>query len=62
VAQIAATSDLLVTVRLIRPVEGMIRLDNVASVRKDRMGDLVGRVDPDIMEAVNVALRAALDL
>jgi mRNA-degrading endonuclease toxin of MazEF toxin-antitoxin module len=57
-----ATPDLLVTMRLTHPVEGMIRLDNVTSVRKDRIGDLVGWVDPDRMDAVSVALRAALDL
>ncbi|MGH3275236.1 MAG: type II toxin-antitoxin system PemK/MazF family toxin [Streptosporangiaceae bacterium] len=57
-----ATPELLVTVRITDPVEGVIRLDNVTSVRKDRVGKLAGRVNPDTMEDVSVALRAALDL
>ena len=57
-----ATPDLLVTVRITNPVEGTIRFDNVTSVRKARVGELVGRVDPDVMEAVSMALKAALDL
>jgi mRNA-degrading endonuclease toxin of MazEF toxin-antitoxin module len=40
----------------------VIRLDSITSVRKDRVGDLTGRVDPDTMEQVSIALRAALDL
>jgi mRNA-degrading endonuclease toxin of MazEF toxin-antitoxin module len=57
-----ASPDLLVTVRITQPVDGMIRLDNVTSVRKDRIGKLAGRVDPEKMDEVAIALRAALDL
>jgi mRNA-degrading endonuclease toxin of MazEF toxin-antitoxin module len=57
-----ASPDILVTVPLTYPVEGVVRLDSVTSVRKDRVATLVGRLDPDVMEHVAVALRAALDL
>jgi mRNA-degrading endonuclease toxin of MazEF toxin-antitoxin module len=57
-----ASPDILVTVPITRPVDGVIRLDSITSVRKDRVGDLTGRVDPDTMEQVSIALRAALDL
>jgi hypothetical protein len=35
-----------------------VRLDNISSVRKKR----VGRCDADVMEAIGIALRAAIDL
>lgn len=57
-----AEPGLIVTVGIVDPVKGAVRLDSVTSVRKDRVGDLVGVVGPDVMEAVGVALRAALDL
>ena len=57
-----ASPDLLVTVRIDRPVDGIVRLDNVTSVRKDRVGDMIGRVDQAIMDDVAIALRAALDI
>ena len=57
-----ASPDLLVTVRISDPVVGVIRLDSVTSVRKDRVGKLAGRLHPDILEQVAIALRAALDL
>jgi mRNA interferase MazF len=57
-----AAPDLIVTIPIKSPVEGTVRLDNVTSVRGDRVGELVGRLDPDVMERVNIALRAALDL
>lgn len=57
-----AAPDLIVTVAIKSPVEGVVRLDSVTSVRKDRVGELVGRLDPDVMETVDVALRAAMDL
>jgi mRNA-degrading endonuclease toxin of MazEF toxin-antitoxin module len=57
-----ASPDLVVTVRITEPVEGVVRLDNITSVRKDRIGKLAGRVDPETMEQVSIALRAALDL
>lgn len=57
-----ASPDLLVTVPIAEPIEGVIRLDSIASVRKDRVGKLAGRLNPDIMEQVAIALRAALDL
>lgn len=50
------------TVPIAEPIEGVIRLDSTASVRKDRVGKLTGRLNPDIMEQVAIALRAALDL
>jgi len=40
----------------------VIRLDSVTSVRQDRVGKLVGRLNPGTMEQVTIALRAALDL
>ncbi|HUK70120.1 MAG TPA: type II toxin-antitoxin system PemK/MazF family toxin [Streptosporangiaceae bacterium] len=48
--------------RISDPVAGVIRLDSVTSVRKDRVGKLVGRLNPGTMEQVTIALRAALDL
>lgn len=57
-----ASPAILVTVPITRPVAGVIRLDSITSVRKDRIGDLAGVIDPDTMEQVAVALRAALDL
>jgi mRNA-degrading endonuclease toxin of MazEF toxin-antitoxin module len=57
-----ASPDLLVTVRISDPVVGVIRLDSVTSVRKDRVGKLAGRLHPDILEQVAIALRAAADL
>lgn len=57
-----ASPDLLVTVPIGNPIDGVIRLDSIASVRKDRVGKLAGRLDPHIMEQVTIALRAALDL
>lgn len=54
--------ETLVTVRITQPLAGIARLDNISSVRKERIGELVGRADPDTMDAVGIALRAALDL
>ncbi len=54
--------ETLVTVRLAEPVAGVARLDNIASVRKERIGELAGRASPEAMAAVSIALRAALDL
>ena len=57
-----ASPDILVTVPITQPIHGVIRLDSITSVRKDRVGELTGRVDPDTLEQVAIALRAALDL
>ncbi len=57
-----ASPDILVTVPITHPIEGVIRLDSITAVRKDRIGDLEGRIDPDALEQVAIALRAALDL
>jgi mRNA-degrading endonuclease toxin of MazEF toxin-antitoxin module len=57
-----ASPDILVTVAITQPVGGVIRLDSITSVRKDRVGELTGRIDPDTLEEVAIALRAALDL
>ncbi len=54
--------ETLVTVRITEPLAGIVRLDNISSVRKERIGELVGRCDAEAMEAIGVALRAALDL
>ena len=54
--------DLLVTVPITNPIKGIIRLDSITSVRKARVGDLVGRLDPNVMETVDAAIGAALDL
>lgn len=56
------TDETLVTVPISSPIAGLVRCDNVTSVRKERVADLIGRVDPNQMESVNIALRAALDL
>lgn len=58
----AIAPETLVTVRITQPLAGIIRLDNISAIRKERIGDLAGRVDVDAMEAINIALRAALDL
>jgi mRNA-degrading endonuclease toxin of MazEF toxin-antitoxin module len=55
-------AETLVTVRIAQPLAGIVRLDNISSVRKERIGDLAGRADADAMEAISIALRAALDL
>jgi len=57
-----ASPDILVTVPIAQPIEGVIRLDSITSVRKDRIGELTGRIDSDTLDQVAVALRAALDL
>lgn len=57
-----ASPDILVTVPIVHPIEGVIRLDSITAVRKDRIADLEGRIDPDTLENVAIALRAALDL
>jgi mRNA-degrading endonuclease toxin of MazEF toxin-antitoxin module len=54
--------EMLVTVRITQPLAGIVRLDNVSSIRKERIGKLAGRCDVDTMEAIGIALRAALDL
>jgi mRNA-degrading endonuclease toxin of MazEF toxin-antitoxin module len=54
--------ETLVTVRITEPLVGIVRLDNISSVRKERIGELAGRCGADAMEAIGVALRAALDL
>jgi mRNA-degrading endonuclease toxin of MazEF toxin-antitoxin module len=55
-------AETLVTVRITQPLAGIVRLDSISSVRKERIGDLAGRCGADTMEAVGIALRAALDL
>ena len=57
-----ASPDILVTVPIAQPIEGVIRLDSITSVRKDRIGELTGRIDSDTLDQVAIALRAALDL
>jgi mRNA-degrading endonuclease toxin of MazEF toxin-antitoxin module len=57
-----ASPDILVTVAITQPIEGVIRLDSITAVRKDRIGELTGRIDPDTLEQVAIALRAALDI
>ena len=57
-----ASPDILVTVPITQPVQGVIRLDSITAVRKDRVGELAGRINPDTMDDVAIALRAALDL
>ncbi|HEX6446939.1 MAG TPA: type II toxin-antitoxin system PemK/MazF family toxin [Streptosporangiales bacterium] len=54
--------ETLVTVRIDRPLAGLVCLGQVTSVRKDRVGDLVGLVDAEVMASVDTVLRAALDL
>ncbi|HET9895490.1 MAG TPA: type II toxin-antitoxin system PemK/MazF family toxin [Streptosporangiaceae bacterium] len=57
-----ASPDILITVPITHPINGVIRLDSITAIRKDRVGDLTGRIDPDTLEQVAIALRAALDL
>jgi hypothetical protein len=38
----------------------LIGLDSVTSARKDRVGDIAWTLDPDAMEQVAIAPRAAL--
>lgn len=57
-----ASPDILVTVPITQPVTGVIRLDSITAVRKDRIGDLAGRINPNTMDEVAIALSAALDL
>jgi mRNA-degrading endonuclease toxin of MazEF toxin-antitoxin module len=54
--------ETLVTVRITEPLAGIVRLDNISSVGKERIGELAGQCDADAMEAIGIALRAALDL
>jgi mRNA-degrading endonuclease toxin of MazEF toxin-antitoxin module len=56
------SGESLVTVRITEPVSGVVHLEEISAVRKERVGKLVGRVAPEVMEQVGVALRAALDL
>jgi mRNA interferase MazF len=57
-----ASPDVLVTVPITQPLRGVIRLDSITAVRKDRIGELTGRVGPDALDQVAIALRAVLDL
>lgn len=57
-----ASPAILVTVPISEPVLGVIRLDSITAVRKDRVGELGGRINPDTMEDVAIALQAVLDL
>src|SRR6266498_790797 len=52
--------ETLVTVRITEPLAGIVRLDNISAVRKERIGELTGRAGTDTMEAIGIALRAAL--
>lgn len=54
--------ETLVTVRIGEPVGGLVRVDSIASVCKERIGELSARTSTEAMEAVSIALRAALDL
>jgi mRNA-degrading endonuclease toxin of MazEF toxin-antitoxin module len=54
--------ETLVTVRITQPLAGIVRLDNISSIRKERIGELAGRCGADAMEPIGIALRAALDL
>lgn len=54
--------ETLVTVRVDRPLTGLVLLGQITSVRKERVGDLLGRVDSEVMDGVASVLRAALDL
>jgi mRNA-degrading endonuclease toxin of MazEF toxin-antitoxin module len=54
--------ETLVTVRITQPLARIVRLDNISSSRKERIGELTGRASAEAMEAVGIALRAALDL
>jgi len=37
-------------------------LDQLTAVDRDRLGDFAGRVDPDELDQVNIALRGVLGL
>jgi mRNA-degrading endonuclease toxin of MazEF toxin-antitoxin module len=56
------SDETLVTIRIDHPLAGLVCLGQLTSVRKDRVGDLVGRVDAEVMDGVANVLRAALDL
>jgi len=43
--------ETLVTVRITEPLAGIVRLDNISSVRKERIGELAGRAGAEAMEA-----------
>jgi len=51
---------ILVTVPITTPPADVIQLDSITAARQDRAGHLVpGRIDPDTLEQVPIALRAA---
>ena len=53
----------LVTVPLDTPhVTGMIKVVDVAPVRRDKMAERVGEVPPHVMDQVSAALRTLFDL
>jgi mRNA-degrading endonuclease toxin of MazEF toxin-antitoxin module len=54
--------ETLVTVRIDQPLAGLVCLGQITSVRKDRVGEFVGRVDAEVMDGVSSVLRAGLDL
>ena len=37
-------------------------LDQLTAVDRDRLGDFAGRVDPDELDQINIALRGVLGL
>ncbi len=54
--------ETLVTVRLTQPKEGIAKVAGVGPLRKEWFTEYLGTVDNDVMEHVEVALRAVYDL
>jgi mRNA-degrading endonuclease toxin of MazEF toxin-antitoxin module len=57
-----ASPDTLVTVPITTPVAGVIRMDTVTSIRRERFTARRGQLNPEDQERADVALRTALDL
>lgn len=54
--------ETLVTVRIDAPVQGVALVANVVPTLKKRFEELLGTVDAETMERVEIALRAVYDL
>jgi mRNA interferase MazF len=54
--------DTLVTVPLVEPVKGVAVVVDAGAFRKPRFAELLGDLDNETMERVDVALRAVFDL
>ena len=54
--------ETLVAVRRTEPVAEVALLGNISAMRKERIGEVAGRTNTETMEAISIALSAAIEL